>query len=323
MRVNSRKTAKAAATLLIALFIFSALPFAASAQDAENLENLEINTISFDGNALIVDVTDKVTGVNSILEIPLDGVDASERYITVRATDVNGNTSKAVKVPNPLYTPPEETPPEPGEAAGDGAANSGDAANSEITGDGAGNEPAGDGSETSSEGRNPFTPDGTGEVVDDVAETEGEKEFFTITTKDGNIYYLIIDRQRDSQNVYFLDVVTEGDLLPLAAPEPTAANGGVTVVTPPPPTPESETPTEEAAPPPISAPEAPAESGGSGRIILIVLVVAAVGGIGYYVKIVKPKRRAPSEDEDDVYEDRTPRNDESDEWEDDDTDDET
>lgn len=60
----------------------------------------------------------------------------------------------------------------------------------------------------------PFTPDGTGTVVDNATDEDG-KEFFTITTPSENVFYLIIDRQRTEENVYFLNAVTEKDLLPL------------------------------------------------------------------------------------------------------------
>ena len=57
-------------------------------------------------------------------------------------------------------------------------------------------------------------PGGTGTVVEQTDE-EG-KEFYTIMTADENVFYLVIDRQRGSENVYFLNAVTEVDLHPLA-----------------------------------------------------------------------------------------------------------
>ncbi len=69
-----------------------------------------------------------------------------------------------------------------------------------------------------------FTPKGNATVVDDV-KTENEKEFFTISTPNENIFYLIVDRARESENVYFLNEVTEQDLFSLTsakAPEETA-----------------------------------------------------------------------------------------------------
>lgn len=62
---------------------------------------------------------------------------------------------------------------------------------------------------------NPFTPKGTGTVLDN-ATSEDEKEFYTIVTPDENVFYLVIDKQRDADNVYFLNAVTESDLMALA-----------------------------------------------------------------------------------------------------------
>lgn len=70
----------------------------------------------------------------------------------------------------------------------------------------------------------PLTPSGTGTLVDNVTDENG-KEFFTIEAADGSVFYLVIDRQRSTENVYFLDAVTVSDLMPLAeltlAAEPT------------------------------------------------------------------------------------------------------
>ena len=60
----------------------------------------------------------------------------------------------------------------------------------------------------------PAPPGGTGTVVEQ-SDEEG-REFYTIMTPDENVFYLVIDRQRGSENVYFLNAVTEVDLLPLA-----------------------------------------------------------------------------------------------------------
>ena len=61
---------------------------------------------------------------------------------------------------------------------------------------------------------NPFTPNGTGTVLDN-ATSEDEKEFYTIVTENENVFYLVIDKQRDTENVYFLNAVTESDLMAL------------------------------------------------------------------------------------------------------------
>lgn len=70
--------------------------------------------------------------------------------------------------------------------------------------------------EAEPETQNPFTPDGTGTVVDNATDGDG-KEFYTITTADESVFYLVIDKQKTSENVYFLNTVTTDDLLPLAS----------------------------------------------------------------------------------------------------------
>lgn len=61
----------------------------------------------------------------------------------------------------------------------------------------------------------PLTPDGNMTLVDDILTSNG-KQFITITTKDGNYFYIVIDRADDSnQSVHFLNQVDEVDLLKL------------------------------------------------------------------------------------------------------------
>lgn len=132
-----------------------------------------------------------------------------------------------------------------------------------------------------------LTPDGNLTLVDDIDEQqEGEslKQFITVVTKDGNYFYIIIDRVGDTENVYFLNMVDEADLLALIEDmDTTTTNPATTVVTEPEPTPEPE-PTAE------PEPEAEEKSSGMGGILLIVLVLAAGGGAYYYFKILKPKQ---------------------------------
>jgi hypothetical protein len=62
------------------------------------------------------------------------------------------------------------------------------------------------------ESGNPFTPAGSGTVTDYATDGDG-KEFYTITTPDDTVFYLVIDRQRGAENVYFLNAVQEHNLL--------------------------------------------------------------------------------------------------------------
>ena len=137
----------------------------------------------------------------------------------------------------------------------------------------------------------PFTPDGTGTVVDNATDEDG-KEFFTITTADEAVFYLVIDRQRSTENVYFLNAVTVSDLMALAEQdqEPEA----------PPPVTE---PDPEPEPDPVPEPE-PEKSGGAGMLLAALAVLALGGGAGWYFKIYRPKQQAaaPGEDFDEAEE---------------------
>ena len=55
---------------------------------------------------------------------------------------------------------------------------------------------------------------GQGSVVENT--TDNSKEFFTIMTENGATFYLVVDKNKTSENVYFLKSVDEVDLMKLA-----------------------------------------------------------------------------------------------------------
>lgn len=145
-----------------------------------------------------------------------------------------------------------------------------------------------------------FTPDGQAEVVDWILGYDG-KEFYAITTPAGNIFYLIIDHARANNNVYFLNAVTESDLIALAekAGAPITAEAVVTPPTTQSPPAGTDEPGDAVQPTPGEAETPPQESsGGNSMIIFAVIAALAVGGAGYYIKIVRPKQQAVIDDDD-------------------------
>ena len=141
---------------------------------------------------------------------------------------------------------------------------------------------------------NPLTPDGQGSTLDNATGEEG-KEFFTITADDGTVFYLVIDRQKGGQNVYFLNTVTMDDLLSLAEPEDEL---------PPTVTPEpAPTPDIEVEPEPDPEPE---KGSSAGTLILALVVVALGGGAGWYFKIYRPKQQWAADMEDEPEDDDPP-----------------
>ena len=72
------------------------------------------------------------------------------------------------------------------------------------------------------QGGNPLTPEGNLTLIDDILQsyesketTLSDKQFITVQSKNGNYFYLVIDRSGDTENVYFLNLVDESDLMAL------------------------------------------------------------------------------------------------------------
>lgn len=125
----------------------------------------------------------------------------------------------------------------------------------------------------------PLTPDGNLTLVDDITTNEeSSKQFITAVTKNGNYFYLVIDRADDKDNVYLLNMVDEADLMALMEGEP--------VPMPKPEEPQS-TPTEPTEEEPVKE---ETEKPKNNTLPLLMLVLAMCGGGAfYYLKFVKGK----------------------------------
>ena len=264
--------------LLVAMFICTVFLFTGTAMafDASiltvGMETLSVDEIWLTGDTLHITVTDEISGESQTFELSLsDYAKAGDEYVTIRATDSSGRESNAIQFRNPYYVPQENDMPDL-------------AGGTSPLPDGSG-QPSWNGPNPTGDGR-PFTPSGTGTVVDNATDGDG-KEFFTVETPDGNVFYLIVDRQRASENVYLLNAVTEDDLASLAKPgNGKGTSSDETLVQP---------PEASAAPDPVPVQPTettPEKSGGSnvGTIVFVVIAVVGVGGAGYYFKIVRPKQ---------------------------------
>ena len=84
--------------------------------------------------------------------------------------------------------------------------------------------------DTTENGKSPFafTPNGNLTLIDDFLQIEVpgdeeteqvEKQFITVQSKNGNTFYIVIDRNGETENVYFLNLVDEADLMALMESE--------------------------------------------------------------------------------------------------------
>lgn len=150
-----------------------------------------------------------------------------------------------------------------------------------------------------------LTPDGNLSLIDDLGGTSSGKQFITVETKGGNVFYLIINRDDEgAQTVHFLNQVDEADLLALmedgeAQEAPAVCTctekcqaGAVNM---------AECAGAEPEPEPEPEPEAE-KSGGMGALALVLaLVVLGGGGAFAYIKFIRPKQASKVSADPDDY----------------------
>ena len=254
------------------------------------------------GDTLHIEASDEDSGVDAVyigtkrinyrvdhaIDVEFGDYAGTEaEMVGVYAIDFAGNQSEVVEVKNPHYEGTADTE-----------------------------------AETTAE-PNPFTPAGQATVLDNATDGDG-KEFYTFVTPEENVFYLVIDNQRDSENVYFLNAVTEDDLAALAekgeksggsesaVPEVivcTCADkceaGMVNTSCPVCKNDLSACTGKEQAPPETEEPaKEETKKGNGGAFIFVLLAALIVGGAGYYFKIYKPKHDLDdAEDLEDILED--------------------
>ncbi|MDT6933892.1 CD1107 family mobile element protein [Enterococcus faecalis] len=159
-----------------------------------------------------------------------------------------------------------------------------------------------------------LSPDGNLSLIDDIGSAaKNGKQFITVETKNGNVFYLIIDRDDEGkETVHFLNQVDEVDLLTLMEDGETVTPaavcscttkckaGAVNTNCPVCKTNLTECSGPEPQEPQPEEPEAPEEEpkGGAGGLIVFLLVALAGGGAAlYYFKFKKPKAETTGSDD--------------------------
>ena len=183
------------------------------------------------------------------------------------------------------------------------------------------------GGEDGEDGKSPLalTPDGNLTLIDDFLQIEApatedseqiEKQFITVQSKSGNTFYLVIDRNGETENVYFMNLVDEADLMALmegenGKAEPTCSCSDKCVVGAVNTNCEicrsnmSECTGKEAAPEPepTEPTEEPVEEKKPNNFlpVIILLIAGAAGGAVYWFKFRKPKTKTSGDSNLDDY----------------------
>lgn len=163
-----------------------------------------------------------------------------------------------------------------------------------------------------------LTLDGNLTLIDDIGSTTAAgKQFITVETKNGNVFYLIIDRDdKGEETVHFLNQVDEVDLLALMEDGETAAANAAIVCTctdkcvagnvdtscPVCKNNMSECTGKEAISPTEPEPDEPEEpaaekKSGAGALLAVLLILVAGGSAAAYFLVLKPKqgKKVPSD----------------------------
>ena len=150
-----------------------------------------------------------------------------------------------------------------------------------------------------------LTPDGNLSLIDDIgSSTRSGKQFITVETRNGNVFYLIIDRDDEGEEtVHFLNQVDEADLLTLmgddapAAEVPAVCNckekcaaGAVNTNCPVCKNNLSECSGKEVGAEPEPEAEQPEKKSSGGLLVIVLLLALAGSGAFAYVKFIKPKQ---------------------------------
>lgn len=137
-----------------------------------------------------------------------------------------------------------------------------------------------------------FTTPGNGQVQDDI-KNDGTKEFLTITTKNNQTFYIVIDHSSNTDNVHMLSKIDENDLQQFLEESKPSKNEKPEIVLDENVKPDTQKPVTE----PVKPEKEPASS--MNPTLLGILGISGVGIIGYaYLRFFKSKK----DEEDDMDE---------------------
>ena len=151
-----------------------------------------------------------------------------------------------------------------------------------------------------------LTPDGNLTLVDDLGPATGVgQQFLTMVSKNGNYFYMVIDRNdKGEENVHLLNLVDERDLMDLMAKDDKGTYEAITEAEKAAAQAEKEA-AEKAAAEAKEKEKAEKESkkpGNMAPLLLLPVILAAAGGAWFFLQTKKKKKETASPDPDAGYE---------------------
>ncbi len=166
-------------------------------------------------------------------------------------------------------------------------------------------------------------PSGNGLLLEDVLDENVNRQFLTIQSKNGNTFYIVIDKDNEGKgNVYFMNLVDEYDLMAFADKFPDEDKDGnkkktetVTIDI------EGETPTEAENDDAVSEDEQtttannPTKPASTNLLVPVIGILALIGGAAFYFLKIKgtsaknDKTNDYDEEDDDFDNDETVKDD--------------
>ena len=271
---------------------------------------------SIQGEFLQVEASDAQSGVAAIqingtvynhtsltngrLELSLKQYADAYEQLLVQAVDRVGNTSKAIALANPFFhNTPAVTPnntKRPGGGSHNNSGSSGNRATAAPTAEPTLAPTVNATPYTEIESGFPFSNAGNSFTRDLLYDRITNKQFIAIETRNGDLFYMIIDYDKpldekgEKYETYFLNLVDSRDLLDIVDAKDIPDEPEVIYVTPEP----TEVPTQ--APSAENTPQKPDSS--KTMLGLAVIAVLAGGGALWYFKQKKGKKRPPVQEYD-------------------------
>lgn len=142
----------------------------------------------------------------------------------------------------------------------------------------------------------PFSMPGNAKLVDDAGDDD-TKQFLSVQTKNGNVFYLVVDRSGSTENVYMMSLVDENDLKEFIEEDSSEDTDGQ--IMQPVPGLETSADTETGDGREMQEDEDTDQKKGTGMggMIPVLLVFGGCAAGIYYFKILRPENEADTDED--------------------------